>query len=100
MTARLVGLAVETADHPIAAARLLQPLALKVATLDDAAEARFADGTIVRFVQSKTPSRIGVRLSVNDLAAAALALGDHRTQWTVHSPNLIRVMSLCISADQ
>ena len=91
-TARLGAIAVQVADHPIAMARLLRPLAREVATLDDAAEARFADGTIVRFVQSKTPSRIGVRLSVNDLAAAALALVDHRTPWTVLRPNTIRIL--------
>ena len=90
-TARLGAIAVQIADHPIAMARLLQPLAREVSTLDDAAEARFADGTIVRFLQSKAPSPVHLTIAVSDLAATALALGDHRTHWTVHAPNVIRV---------
>ena len=91
-TARLGAIAVQVADHPIAMARLLQPLAREVATPDDAAEARFAGGKIVRFLQSKTPSPVHLTIAVSDLTATALALGDHRTPWTVHRPNTIRIL--------
>ena len=88
---RLAGLAVDVADHPVATSRLFGALGLHVATLDELAEIRLDSGTVLRLRHSEAPTRIALRLAVPDLAAVALALGDHRTPWTTWAPNVIRI---------
>ena len=92
-TARLAGLAVGIADHPVAATRLFRALGLTVATLGDVAEIRLDNGSVVRLTQSSSPARIGVTFRVRDLVEAVKALDEHRGQavWEVHAPNVIRV---------
>jgi hypothetical protein len=61
---RLAALAIDVADHPIAAGRLFAALGLNVVTLDDSLELRLDDGVVVRMMQTKTPSRVGLTFAV------------------------------------
>ena len=88
---RLAALAIDVADHPLAAGRLFAALGLNVATLDDSVELRLADGVVIRMTQTTTPSRVGLTFAARDLGEVAQALGDHKTPWEVIGPNMIRV---------
>ena len=98
---RLAGLAVDVADHPVATSRLFGALGLHVATLDELAEIRLDDGTVLQFRQGPTPTRIGLGFAVPDLCAAAQALDEHRghTSWDVAGPNIIRIGRGDLTAD-
>ena len=94
MTApRLAGLAVDVADHPVATSRQFGALGLHVATLDELAEIRLDDGTVLqlRQGQGRAPTRIGLGFAVPDLGAAAGALDEQRLTWDAAGPNRIRI---------
>ena len=90
-TARLVGVAADTADHPVSAARAFGLLGLNVAVRDDSAEIRCDTGSVVCLPQTRTPARIGLRFVTHGLADACRYLSEHREKWSVLGPNAIRI---------
>ena len=90
-TARLVGIAADTADHPITAARAFGLLGLNVAVRDDSAEIRCDTGEVVCLPQSRSPARIGLRFATHCLTESCRFLSEHREKWTVLGPNSIRI---------
>lgn len=88
---RLAGITIDVADHPIATERLVRSLGLHALVLDAGVEVRLDSGAVVQLMQSATATRVGLRFAVRDLCAAATALDDYRTEWTVTAPNLLRI---------
>ena len=98
--ARFVGIAADTADHPVTAGRAFGLLGLAVNVRDDGAEIRCDTGEVVCLPQTRTPARIGLRFVTHELADACRYLSEHREKWTVLAPNAIRIQrgSLTIEA--